>query len=176
MGRVRDLSEGLWTGELDPAKHHPFAPMLELESVGTGAAFVSSFANATAFETGGGLVLVDTGSFLLSHQVHESVRSFSTAPLHTAIYTHGHVDHCFGVELYESEPRRAPARVVGHERVPARFERYRLTRGYNGCINARQFQSPTEWPVQFRVPDVTYRDALDLTVGGERFELRHAQG
>ncbi|HEY8040191.1 MAG TPA: alkyl sulfatase dimerization domain-containing protein, partial [Polyangiaceae bacterium] len=163
------------SGELDPARHHPFAPLLDLEPVGDRVAFVSSFANATAFETGAGLVLVDTGSFLLAGQVHESVRSFTRAPLHTAVYTHGHVDHCFGVELYEAEQKQ-PARVVAHERVPARFERYRLTHGYNACINARQFQTLASWPESFRLPDLTYASALDLDLAGERFELRHALG
>ena len=176
MGRIRELAEGLWSGQLDPAEHHPFAPLLDLEELAPRTAFVSSFANATAFETDEGLVLVDTGSFLLASQVHASVRSFTLRPLHTAVYTHGHVDHCFGVELYEAEPGGSPARVIGHARVPPRFERYRLTRGYNACINARQFQAPAQWPEQFRSPDVTYADALDVTVGGERFELRHAQG
>jgi len=175
MGRVRDLAEGLWSGELDPAEHHPFAPLLELEPIGDRTAFVSSFANATAFDTDEGLLLVDTGSFLLARQVHGAVRSFTARPLHTAVYTHGHVDHCFGVELYEGEQQRR-ARVVAHERVPARFERYALTRGYNACINARQFQTPPSWPESFRAPDVTYATSLDLEVGGERFELRHAMG
>jgi len=175
MGRIRELAEGLWTGALDPAQHHPWAPLLDCEEVAPRTGFVSSFANATAFDTDEGLVLVDTGSFLLAGQVHQSVRAFTKRPLHTAVYTHGHVDHCFGVELYEQE-MDAHARVVAHERVPARFERYRLTSGYNACINARQFQSPPRWPDSFRAPDVTYGDALDVEVGGERFELRHALG
>jgi glyoxylase-like metal-dependent hydrolase (beta-lactamase superfamily II) len=175
MGRIRDLAEGLWSGAVDAAERHPFAPLLDVEPVAARTAFVSSFANATAFDTDEGLLLVDTGSFLLAKQVHEHVRSFSKRALHTAVYTHGHVDHCFGVELYEAE-QPAPARVVAHERVPARFERYRLTRGYNACINARQFQLPPAWPDHFRAPDVTYAASLDLDVGGERFELRHALG
>jgi glyoxylase-like metal-dependent hydrolase (beta-lactamase superfamily II) len=175
MGRIRDVAEGLWTGALDPAENHPFTPLLDVEPVAARTAFVSSFANATAFETDAGLVLVDTGSFLLFAQVHEHVRAFSKAPLHTAVYTHGHVDHCFGVERYE-EAQPSPARVVAHERVPARFERYRLTSGYNACINARQFGAAPSWPETYRAPDVVYRDALDLDVGGERFELRHAMG
>ena len=36
--------------------------------------------------------------------------------------------------------------------MPARFERYRLTRGYNACINARQFRTPPAWPESFRAP------------------------
>jgi alkyl sulfatase BDS1-like metallo-beta-lactamase superfamily hydrolase len=178
MGRILEMAEGLWSGRLDPAQHHPFAPLLDVEAVAERVGFVSSFANATAFDTAEGLVLVDTGSFLLAGQVHEHVRAFTKAPLHTAVFTHGHVDHCFGVELYEAETAAAGrrVRVVAHERLPARFERYRLTRGYNACINARQFQSPAQWPEEFRAPDVTYATRLDLDVGGERFELHHAMG
>jgi alkyl sulfatase BDS1-like metallo-beta-lactamase superfamily hydrolase len=175
MGRILELAEGLWSGAIDPAERHPFTPLLDVEAVAPRTGFVSSFANATAFDTDEGLVLVDTGSFLLSAQVHTHVRAFTPRPLHTAVYTHGHVDHCFGVERYEAE-QPARACVVAHERVPARFERYRLTRGYNACINARQFGTRAEWPVDFRAPDVLYAQSLDLTVGGERFELRHAQG
>ncbi len=175
MGRVRDLFEGLWSGALDPAKNHPFAPLMDVEPVGPRATFVSSFANATAFDTNEGLVLVDTGSFLLAPQVHRIVRSVTKQKLHTAIYTHGHVDHCFGVELYEAE-QGASARVIGHERVPARFARYALTRGYNSCINTRQFQTTATWPESFRYPDVTYASSIDVSIGGESFELRHALG
>src|ERR1019366_6397436 len=35
---------------------------------------------------------------------------------------------------------------------------------------------PPSWPVTFRAPDVTYPSSLDLDIGGERFELRHALG
>jgi alkyl sulfatase BDS1-like metallo-beta-lactamase superfamily hydrolase len=175
MGKIRDFAEGLWSGALDPATNHPFAPLMDVEAVGPRTTFVSSFANATAFDTDEGLVLVDTGSFLLARQVHAAVRGVYRRPLHTAVYTHGHVDHCFGVEIYEEEQGKK-ACVVGHERVPARFERYALTRGYNACINTRQFQTPTAWPERFRVPDVTYAASLDLVIGGETFSLRHAMG
>jgi glyoxylase-like metal-dependent hydrolase (beta-lactamase superfamily II) len=96
------------------------------------------------------------------------------------VFTHGHIDHVFGVDLYEEEARTngwpAP-RVVAHEAVPARFERYRLTAGYNAVINQRQFRTPTlRWPTDYRFPDETYRDEMTLHVGGETFELHHARG
>jgi alkyl sulfatase BDS1-like metallo-beta-lactamase superfamily hydrolase len=61
--------------------------------------------------------------------------------------------------------------------VPARFDRYQLTNGYNGWINARQFQLPEPlFPKDFRYPDRTYERDLDLTVGGVRIELHHDKG
>ncbi len=68
-------------------------------------------------------------------------------------------------------------KVVAHEALPARFDRYIATDGYNGVINARQFQAPNlRWPTDYRYPDVTYADALDVIVGGEKFELFHGRG
>jgi alkyl sulfatase BDS1-like metallo-beta-lactamase superfamily hydrolase len=85
------------------------------------------------------------------------------------------IDHCFGVELYEKEAGRA-IRVIAHEGVSRRFARYRLTRGWNEAINARQFQSAVKFPSEFREPDETFRDHRTLEVGGRRFELHHALG
>jgi alkyl sulfatase BDS1-like metallo-beta-lactamase superfamily hydrolase len=96
------------------------------------------------------------------------------------VFTHGHVDHCFGVDLYEDDARRAGTeapRVVAHEAIRARFARYRETAGYNAVINQRQFRlARPYWPTNYREPDVTYRDRLSLEIGGEGFELAHARG
>src|SRR5215467_3245624 len=179
MGKIAELAERLFSGEVSTRDHHPFTPLMAIEEVAPRTAFASSFANVTALDTDDGLVLVDTGSFLLAALVKEQVRRFSERPLHTAVYTHGHVDHVFGVDLYEAEPRPAAgprARVVAHARLPARFDRYRAMPGYNACINARQFQIDAAWPEHYRYPDVTYETTLPLDVGGERIELHHPRG
>jgi alkyl sulfatase BDS1-like metallo-beta-lactamase superfamily hydrolase len=70
-----------------------------------------------------------------------------------------------------------PINVVGHEAVDPRFDRYIKTAGYNGVINQRQFRAPgLRWPVEYRRPDVTYADRLDLVLGGTSVELHHARG
>jgi alkyl sulfatase BDS1-like metallo-beta-lactamase superfamily hydrolase len=132
----------------------------------------------TAFDTEAGLVLVDTAGPMFGAHVHAAIRAWSARPLHTVIYSHGHIDHVSGVSVFEAEGERGPPlRVVAHEAVPARFDRYRLTAGYNGIINARQFRLPgLAWPTTYRYPDVTYRSELALEVGGVRFELRHGRG
>ena len=71
-----------------------------------------------------GLVCVDTGSLMLSGSVRETIREWTSTPLHTAIFTHGHVDHCFGVDAYEAEEGATKVRVVAHENLPRRFDRY----------------------------------------------------
>ena len=174
---VLDLADRLWDGRERIEDHHPVGLMGELVQVGEGTAFVPSLGNVSAFETGEGLVLVDTGGYLLAPGVHQQIRAWSQSPLHTAIYSHGHVDHVFGVPLFEAEDGARRAHVVAHENVPRRFERYALTAGYNGAINARQFQLPElEFPTEFRHPDETYRHEHVFEVGGEHFELHHARG
>lgn len=175
-----DLADRLWRGETTTDEHHPLAGLDVLAEVAEGVAFVSSFANATALATDDGLVLVDTGSPMTAGSIHGHVRSWSAAPLRTAVYTHGHIDHVFGVGPFEDEARAngwpAPE-VVAHRCVPARFDRYRLTAGYNAIINSRQFGLPDlAWPTDYRYPDRTYSDRLTLELGGLRVELHHARG
>jgi len=170
------LADALWEGRESIEQHHPVGYTGTLIPVAERTAFVPSFANVTAFETDDGLVLVDTGGIVIAQSVHEQIRAWSDAPLHTAIYSHGHVDHVFGVPFFEAEGNGA-ARVVAHENVPKRFDRYALTAGYNAAINQRQFQvEGLQWPTEFRRPDETYSDRHLLEVGGERFELAHARG
>lgn len=186
-----ELADRLWTGDLDvagpPSPEHPgdeeavnpFVPRGELVEVGQGTAFVSSFANVSAFETTEGLVCVDSGAPFSAAEIHRMIRAWSPARLHTTIFSHGHIDHVLGTGPFEAEARErgwAPPRVVAHENVAARFDRYKLTAGYNSAINSRQFGVPVDWPTDYRYPDETYRERVELEVGGERFELHHAKG
>ncbi|HTZ10526.1 MAG TPA: alkyl sulfatase dimerization domain-containing protein [Acidimicrobiales bacterium] len=178
---VLDLADRLWRGEVDIVEVHPVGGYLGgLAEVHPDVAFVPSFANVSAFETDDGLVLVDTGSSFVAAAVHEVVRGWSAGRLHTAVYSHGHIDHVFGLPAWEEEAAErgwaAPV-VVSHEGVPARFDRYIATAGYNAVINQRQFGVPgLRWPTEYRYPDRTYASTLDLDVGGRHFVLHHARG
>jgi len=179
MGRIAEVAEKYWTGAISTREQHPFTPLGLLEEVAPGVAFVSSFANVTAIAGERGLTLVDTGSAQLAAQVHDCVRRWSDAPVHTAVYTHGHIDHVFGIERFDAEALREGRplpRVIAHQAVLQRFERYKLTAGYNSCINSRQFSLPVKWPVAFREPDETYASQLTLALDGVDAELHHARG
>src|SRR4051794_19548037 len=170
MSALRELSERMLAGH-DLAPGLPVAPGPG-ERLPGDVLFAPSFANVSALPTGDGLVLIDAGGMLAAQRAHEDLRRMTADPVHTVVYTHGHVDHVMGALLLGDE-----VRVVAHDRVRARFERYRRTRGWNGVINARQFGlAELEWPSEFREPDRTFHDALDLEVGGVRVELRHARG
>jgi len=151
--------------------------------------FVSILANIIAFETDAGLVLVDAGLRNFSPQMAKELRQRTTAPVHTAIYTHGHVDHAFGLDdfLVEGQP---PPQVIGHRALPARLKRYERTYRFQRTINARQFfgasydlvspKESAEVDTAFRRPDwppnILYDSQLTIEVGQLTFELHHARG
>jgi alkyl sulfatase BDS1-like metallo-beta-lactamase superfamily hydrolase len=177
---VLTLADRLWRGEVSTTTMHPVDHVGGFVEITDGVGFTPSFANVSAFATGDGLVLVDTGSLPLASVVHADIRRWSAAPLHTAVYSHGHIDHVFGVGVWEEESSAqgwpAPV-VVAHDAVPARFDRYIVTAGYNEIINQRQFGVPgLRWPTEYRYPDRTYAQDLALDVGGIDLELHHARG
>ena len=167
---ILEIADDLWTGARRIEDTHPFSLSGEAEEVADGVAFVPAFANVAALATDDGLTLVDTGSPPFAQHIHTTLRRWNSTRLNTAVFSHGHIDHVFGVAPFEEEAREkgwAAPRVVAHERMPARFDRYILTAGYNEVINQRQFGLPDlRWPREYRYPDETYADATLLQVGG----------
>ena len=163
----------------------------ELSEVADGIAVVESFSHVVVFRTAEGLVLFDTSGVWTGAQVVESLRQWSQDPVHSAVYTHGHMDHVGGSQFFAADAvARGDAlpRVVGHENVLPRFARYDLTNGYNLAINARQFGGTRKLgldiggggsrfhPEATLDPDVVVGQHLDLRVGEVDFELRHSKG
>lgn len=183
MSELLKRTDLLWSGRASTAEadFHPFAGPRLLEELAPGIAFFKAFVNVTAVKAGDELVLVDTGSFHpASHKLSfDAVRGWSGARVSAAIYTHGHVDHAYGLPPFLAEAKarnwQAP-RIVGHVNVLPRMQRYVETAGYNSIINTRQFNVQTQWPVNYQAPTETYADRLALEVGGTRFELHHAKG
>lgn len=183
MDSLEKLSDRLWKGEnvtSDP-DHHPFVSLNRIEEVSPNMAFYKGFSNISVLSTADGAVLIDTGSFhpVAHGRSFKEVRSWSAAPIHTAVYTHGHVDHAYGLPPFlaeaESKGWAAPA-IVGHALVNERMERYIETAGYNEVINERQFGHAIEWPTEPIRPTTVYADTLELEVGGARLQLTHARG
>jgi glyoxylase-like metal-dependent hydrolase (beta-lactamase superfamily II) len=146
--------------------------------------FQSQFSGVTAFETDEGLVLVDTGTRNFAPAIAAMLRQKTGAPVHTAIYTHGHVDHAYGLEAFLVPGQKRP-RVIGHRAMPARFERYRATAKHNAALNARQFGGTVEaqgndayqaFGMPPIPPDTLYDERMTITVGGVTFELHHCRG
>lgn len=150
---------------------------MEAQELAPRTYFISLFSGVTAFETDEGLVLVDTGLQHLAGFIHSAIRAKTQAPLHTVIFTHGHVDHAFGLGPWLEEAPSNKPRIVAHRAVRERFARYERMRGLNEHVNRLQFNVDNlEWPRPLAEPDVVYDDHLELVVGGEPFVLRHGRG
>jgi alkyl sulfatase BDS1-like metallo-beta-lactamase superfamily hydrolase len=163
----------------------------EVHALGDDVAMITSFSHVVVFRTPDGLVLFDTSGPFTGTAVVEALRTWSDEPVHTVVYTHGHVDHVGGSGPLLADGRarghRDP-RVVGHEAVPVRMARYELTNGWNLAINNRQFGGINPAPglglargTRYLPADVarctdTYADRTSFDVGGLRVELRHSRG
>jgi alkyl sulfatase BDS1-like metallo-beta-lactamase superfamily hydrolase len=176
---VFEYAERAWQGEVDHATMRPEQLSPGLAEFPGGVAFVCAFSNVLALDSEDGIVLVDTSSPFHAGAVFDLVRGWSPRPVHSAVFTHGHVDHVFGLARFEAEARELgrAVTVIAHRAVRERFARYRLTNGYNGRINQRQFRLPTAmFPEQFRDPDITCDERMSLRVGGREVSLFHDRG
>jgi alkyl sulfatase BDS1-like metallo-beta-lactamase superfamily hydrolase len=180
MGEVLDLAERAWQGELTEHQVHPGQALVGFEELDSGIGFMSAFSNVGVINTDEGLVFLDTSSFFHAEALHTAIRAWTAKPVHTAVYTHGHVDHVFGLAPFEAEARdrgQPATRVIAHQACPARFERYLLTNGYNGIINQRQFGfAEPVFPRKFRFPDHVIGDRETLHIGGREIQLFHDKG
>jgi len=175
MGEIFDLAERAWQGSYDKHWH----PCGAREEIAPGLFFLNTFANVSMARTPAGLVLIDTGSHIGRAQTFAAVRHCDPGPVFASVFTHGHVDHAFGLPPFLAEAREKNwerIRIVGHRNVGPRFDRYRATAGYNAAINTRQFSRAVPWPTEFDYPDTTYDESFQLQAGGSTFELRHARG
>ena len=135
----------------------------------------TAFVNTYAVATGAGLLLVDPGLGANSAAVYEAVRDWSDAPLHTALYTHGHPDHAFGLAAWLEAGERP--QIIAQENCVARFKRYQLTSGLQGRVNQRQFSLPKPvFPDRFDWPTVTVRDSLTQQLGDIEVHCHAAKG
>lgn len=148
--------------------------------------FASLVSGVTGFETDDGLVLVDTGTVQFSPILAAAIREKTDAAVHTAIYTHGHVDHAFGLASFLIEGQDPPT-VIGHEAMSARFERYARTPAHNTAVNNRQFSGVADqdtmggaaevrWEHPTHLPTRTFADEVTIKVGEVTFELHHCRG
>jgi glyoxylase-like metal-dependent hydrolase (beta-lactamase superfamily II) len=164
----------------------------ELSVLADDLAIVESFSHSWIVRTAAGLVVFDASGGHTGGRVVEAIRRWSTDPVHTIVYTHGHVDHVGGAGAFLADAaergHRRP-RVVAHANVAPRFARYRATSGYNVAINRRQFapgqrrrqdfglvQNESFLPDTTPSPDVEFVSELRIEVGGESFVLRHDRG
>lgn len=130
--------------------------------------------NAVFFDTDDGVVLVDTGMGPAGPAILDAIRSVTDKPIHTIIYTHGHVDHAYGTWAI-MDAGETP-QIIAHDLLKPRFERYIRLRGslakYMSQPEEQLPSSPSDlvWPTRY------FSDRLELEIGGETFVLQHHKG
>ncbi len=135
----------------------------------------TAFVNTYAVRTDGGLFLVDPGLTGMATRVHGLVREWTDLPLHTALYTHGHADHAFGLGPWLAAGETP--NIVAQENCVARFQRYHLTNGLNRSINARQFGGArSNFPDTFDWPTILVRDAMTQRIGSTEVRYKAEKG
>ena len=185
MPTLREYADQIWNGEIDTVNvAHPIrGTWLTAEEVTDGVLYYKGIASANTLDSGDGLVMLDTGATQDSAPLFEQVRKWRPdARLASAVFSHHHVDHIFGVGPFEAEAAEkgwARPLVYGHEHLGRNFDRYKKTIGWNTAINARQFAIAAphyRFAEPGRYPDVTYSQSLTLRQGDLTFELRHTRG
>ena len=157
-------------------------------------AIVESFSHSVVFNSGDGLACFDASGVGSGRKVIEAVRSWSPAPISHLLYTHGHADHIGGsfAFLEDAETRGTPRpKVIGHEKVLTRIERYETTSDFNLFINRRQFggirsemglhiggtkDSARFLPPRTLRPDEVFSNRMNMMLGDTAVELHHARG
>ena len=130
--------------------------------------------NAAFFVTDEGVVLVDTGMAPAGPAVLDAIRSVTDLPIHTIIYTHGHVDHSFGTWAI-IEAGETPE-IIAHDAISARFQRYIRLRGSIAQYMSQPVEQLPASEEDLVWPTRTFSDRLELSIGGETFVLQHHRG
>src|SRR3972149_6280502 len=89
--------------------------------------FFPYFGTSTAFLTSEGVVLFDTGTYQAGARVLGELRKRTALPIHTIVYSHGHLDHAPGAVHFVQEAQaagRPKPRIIAHRKVLDRFRRY----------------------------------------------------
>ncbi|MEY3587666.1 MAG: hypothetical protein RJA47_262 [Actinomycetota bacterium] len=114
----------------------------ELSEVADGLSMVESFSHTAAWDSGEGLVCFDASHYNTGTPIVAELQKWRPGRINSLVYTHGHIDHVGGSGAFvahNAQNGHAPLRVIGHENVQRRFDRYRSTESWNILINARQF-------------------------------------
>ncbi|MHA2392140.1 MAG: alkyl sulfatase dimerization domain-containing protein [Promethearchaeota archaeon] len=185
MGKILEHAEALWKEEKNTLSYHPYGIPRGIELINEFNSqrtwFYKGFSNSIIRETNDGLIIVDPGAIFDVIGKFRAVRQVTLQKVHTAIYTHGHVDH-IGIQPYIKENKRnnwPDMQIIAHEAIINRLDRYKLTEGWNGYINLRQFRGGKGGPIfptNFYYPTLTYKDALTIEIGDVKVQLKHNRG
>lgn len=125
-------------------------------------------------DTDDGVVLIDTlvskkAAAKTLDKIHEISGSIKYI-----IYTHGHLDHVSGCEVFMADK---PREVIASKYLPDHLDQYKMLARHRARIAAQQFNIPEipntgdDWVY----PTHTFIGEMTFSLGGKTFELRTAR-
>lgn len=162
----------------DSASLNPATMPAVLGTVAPGVHVVGGMGNALSVEIDEGVLQIDTGqSVKQAHDMLVRLREITDAPVHTIVYSHGHLGYNNAVETWLDDAQRRgepPPRVLAHANLVRRWQRYRETEGLQKLFVELQLRIPVggfDTDLQLRMPDETFTDALHFTSNGRRVDV-----
>jgi len=142
-----------------------------------------AFSNAYLIETPEGNVQLNAGMGMEAPVIEANFREFSDRPLHSLIFTQGHVDHVGGTAYFRQQNPGlrviASANNPEHQEYDSRLAQFRGNRSafaftdkFARAFSYYQEQGYTDYPQQ-DVPtaDVLVQDSMAFELGGVQFEI-----
>jgi alkyl sulfatase BDS1-like metallo-beta-lactamase superfamily hydrolase len=165
-------------------------PRVQTVAPGIHVALGYDLANTVAIETAAGLVVVDVGMTpARAAEARAAVEAVAPGqPVHTVIYTHGHLDHVGGASAWVGPDTPIRATEALARQFYARYgtllpaERARASRQFGrhqegACAGIGiGLDLDAAGPIGARLPTDTFSGRTAFEVGGVRFELIEAHG
>lgn len=154
--------------KVEPINVYSLQPTFDnpIKDVGTAKAPLSS---CGWIKTTEGVVLIDT---LISRRVAKQVKELVNDKIKYIIYTHGHIDHIRGANVFMSDKPE----IIASKYLPDRLDRYQMLASYKARKDAQQFGGPEVIP-KFDIiyPTKTFLGDMTFTLGDKTFELHTAR-
>ena len=142
-----------------------------------------AFSNAYLIETPEANVQINSGMGMEAPVIEANFKEFSDAPVHTLIFTQGHVDHVGGTAYFRE--KNPALRVIAsdknaeHQAYDRRLATFRgkrsafaFTEKFADAFRYYQQQGYTDFPAQDSpTPDLLVEDRLVFELGGICFEI-----
>lgn len=141
--------------------------------------------NVIQVDTRDGAVRIDsTGGLANAAAARDAILERTDAPVRHLVYTHCHPDHCGGAQALVDD---GTEHVVAHDLLPALWQRdMSCLWPWHRRVRSWQSAQPIEAGFPGYVggdggdgyldPTLTFRDELDLEVGGVTLHLEHTEG
>ncbi len=75
----------------------------ELSEIADGVAVIEAFSHVVLVRSDEGLLVTDTSAEAFGPAAVKSLRAWTDDPIHTILYTHGHVDHVGGAGSFMAD-------------------------------------------------------------------------